>query len=115
MHQLRDGGVDVLLLAVEQGDARLALGDGDAELFLMLLVGVVEVDHLTNVGQAESHPLAAQYPGQAGAGRGADIIRTGTRHRSEEHTSELQSLMRTSYAVFCLKQTKSSHAHTSEP
>src|SRR3546814_2081754 len=29
-----------------------------------------------------------------------------SRARSEEHTSELQSLMRTSYAVFCLKQTK---------
>src|SRR3546814_3032684 len=28
--------------------------------------------------------------------------------RSEEHTSELQSLMRTSYAVFCLKQKKDS-------
>src|SRR3546814_9195918 len=27
------------------------------------------------------------------------------RFRSEEHTSELQSLMRISYAVFCLKQT----------
>src|SRR3546814_4078906 len=27
-------------------------------------------------------------------------------YRSEEHTSELQSLMRTSYAVFCLKQKK---------
>src|SRR3546814_7023402 len=27
--------------------------------------------------------------------------------RSEEHTSELQSLMRISYAVFCLKKTKS--------
>src|SRR3546814_3066115 len=27
-----------------------------------------------------------------------------TRLRSEEHTSELQSLMRTSYAVFCLKK-----------
>src|SRR3546814_6229598 len=26
------------------------------------------------------------------------------RHRTEEHTSELQSLMRISYAVFCLKQ-----------
>src|SRR3546814_4629874 len=26
-------------------------------------------------------------------------------HRSEEHTSELQSLMRISYAVFCLKKT----------
>src|SRR3546814_4028563 len=28
--------------------------------------------------------------------------------RSEEHTSELQSLMRISYAVFCLKKTKNS-------
>src|SRR3546814_10435002 len=27
-------------------------------------------------------------------------------HRSEEHTSELQSLMRNSYAVFCLKKKK---------
>src|SRR3546814_5331441 len=30
----------------------------------------------------------------------------GTRARSEEHTSELQSLMRISYAVFCLKKKK---------
>src|SRR3546814_3744566 len=29
--------------------------------------------------------------------------------RSEEHTSELQSLMRTSYAVFCLKKKRSKH------
>src|SRR3546814_4941631 len=29
-----------------------------------------------------------------------------SRERSEEHTSELQSLMRISYAVFCLKKTK---------
>src|SRR3546814_10374119 len=28
----------------------------------------------------------------------------GRNHRSEEHTSELQSLMRISYAVFCLKK-----------
>src|SRR3546814_1497945 len=32
-------------------------------------------------------------------------------HRSEEHTSELQSLMRISYAVFCLKK-KKSHDNT---
>src|SRR3546814_7558015 len=31
--------------------------------------------------------------------------------RSEEHTSELQSLMRISYAVFCLKKKKQSHKH----
>src|SRR3546814_2024313 len=30
----------------------------------------------------------------------------GDRERSEEHTSELQSLMRISYAVFCLKKKK---------
>src|SRR3546814_7822057 len=32
--------------------------------------------------------------------------RTGAVTRSEEHTSELQSLMRISYAVFCLKKKK---------
>src|SRR3546814_969176 len=31
--------------------------------------------------------------------------------RSEEHTSELQSLMRISYAVFCLKKTKHKQLH----
>src|SRR3546814_7193827 len=31
--------------------------------------------------------------------------------RSEEHTSELQSLMRNSYAVFCLKQNNIQHEH----
>src|SRR3546814_2274365 len=31
--------------------------------------------------------------------------------RSEEHTSELQSLMRISYAVFCLKKKKKKHKY----
>src|SRR3546814_6438897 len=35
---------------------------------------------------------------------------TSTVERSEEHTSELQSLMRISYAVFCLKK-KKRHKH----
>src|SRR3546814_8680416 len=39
--------------------------------------------------------------------------------RSEEHTSELQSLMRISYAVFCLKKKKQTpttqHIHTQHP
>src|SRR3546814_9688055 len=34
--------------------------------------------------------------------------------RSEEHTSELQSLMRTSYAVFCLKKRKKQPIHTKD-
>src|SRR3546814_1318952 len=32
--------------------------------------------------------------------------------RSEEHTSELQSLMRISYAVFCLKKKLTTHSHS---
>src|SRR3546814_10400836 len=40
----------------------------------------------------------------------------GAGSRSEEHTSELQSIMRISYAVFCLKKTKpendAHHIHT---
>src|SRR3546814_6516591 len=39
--------------------------------------------------------------------------RAGSIVRSEEHTSELQSLMRISYAVFCLKkQKKNKNKHT---
>src|SRR3546814_9334167 len=39
-----------------------------------------------------------------GRARPADRGRHTARRRSEEHTSELQSLMRISYAVFCLKK-----------
>src|SRR3546814_6254899 len=43
------------------------------------------------------------FPGLGtGANKLAEYI--GTASRSEEHTSELQSLMRISYAVFCLKK-----------
>src|SRR3546814_8046813 len=46
-------------------------------------------------------------PHAGGAAGGApDPGRRGFRARSEEHTSELQSLMRTSYAVFCLNKKK---------
>src|SRR3546814_3880776 len=38
----------------------------------------------------------------------ADKVVVSTEARSEEHTSELQSLMRISYAVFCLKK-KNTH------
>src|SRR3546814_4430799 len=49
----------------------------------LLLVNAVVAQALVTTGGGSSAPL-----------------------RSEEHTSELQSLMRISYAVFCLKQTK---------
>src|SRR3546814_6773277 len=51
----------------------------------------------------------------AGGPRGelaGDPRRTGPPARSEEHTSELQSLMRISYAVFCLKKKKTEFANS---
>src|SRR3546814_5255624 len=38
----------------------------------------------------------------------------GCTTRSEEHTSELQSLMRISYAVFCLKKKKKTYRHNTK-
>src|SRR3546814_7489482 len=37
------------------------------------------------------------------------LVHSSAVRRSEEHTSELQSLMRISYAVFCLKKKKNIH------
>src|SRR3546814_3008337 len=61
-------------------------------------------------GRAAAAPALFHNLGDDGKGDllrrdGADV------ESSEEHTSELQSLMRISYAVFCLKQ-KNIHNHT---
>src|SRR3546814_6074864 len=49
--------------------------------------------------------------------RGSWVLRgqSCTVRRSEEHTSELQSLMRISYAVFCLKKKKQNHTKLKRP
>src|SRR3546814_3885151 len=48
------------------------------------------------------------------AGGGADEAERLRARRSEEHTSELQSLMRISYAVFCLKKKKENTKYTTD-
>src|SRR3546814_8744497 len=66
----------------------------------------VNVDHVATLRQARG----TVYPDPVEAGRialaaGATSITVHLREdRSEEHTSELQSLMRISYAVFCLQK-----------
>src|SRR3546814_1556193 len=47
---------------------------------------------------------------RAGRGQGRPAL-LGRSRRSEEHTSELQSLMRISYAVFCLKKKKKNNIY----
>src|SRR3546814_5374308 len=72
----------------------LANADADEERFVA--VGRDRRDHAGEM-RAERQREAARFPDLA-----IDIDGPG---RSEEHTSELQSLMRISYAVFCLKKT----------
>src|SRR3546814_6017341 len=62
-------------------------------------------------GSAMPSPRASPASAAAGSppdtcGRGGTAPGNAGRRRSEEHTSELQSLMRISYAVFCLKKKK---------
>src|SRR3546814_9485807 len=87
-------GLD-LLLAV----ARAARDDGAAEATR----GTVQHPAAGRqvVGKAVVHDVAGAKAG--GEQRPLQAPETG---RSEEHTSELQSLMRISYAVFCLKKKK---------
>src|SRR3546814_2809641 len=62
------------------------------------------------VGEGKS----VQWPDGVG-GKGnegvASYVQQIDGSRSEEHTSELQSLMRISYAVFCLKKKNNNHKH----
>src|SRR3546814_3547438 len=86
----------------------LAAGRGRAVAVLSVDDAYLEHDQRARLAR-EVHPLLATRgpPGThdvALACRTLDALRAG---RSEEHTSELQSLMRISYAVFCLKKTRS--------
>src|SRR3546814_5200532 len=65
--------------------------------------GRARVPHALRGRLVDGDPVAGRA-----AGRGAEEVRTEleSQVRSEEHTSELQSLMRISYAVFCLKKKK---------
>src|SRR3546814_7564300 len=61
----------------------------------------------TAQGEQETHGKPAPPAGATGDAHGttsASAGEGGGGGRSEEHTSELQSLMRISYAVFCLKK-----------
>src|SRR3546814_9817286 len=59
-----------------------------------------------SLGSAPSAPRSQPLPSANGgsAGDGGGAVKSVDVARSEEHTSELQSLMRISYAVLCLKK-----------
>src|SRR3546814_142499 len=63
---------------------------------MLVRPGVEVVDVVLNIATVAAEDRALAVAAQA--------LQQPARHRSEEHTSELQSLMRISYAVFCLKK-----------
>src|SRR3546814_6021523 len=89
----REGGIDVALSATIWTEKMRAAGEPPAPL---LKTGSRYM-YWTPAQMLAQHSITGcrLVPG--------DLIGTGT-IRSEEHTSELQSLMRISYAVFCLKK-----------
>src|SRR3546814_2342070 len=66
------------------------------------LLGLLAVGKGLGTGVAAA--LAAIAARRRRARQAGDLHRHADADRSEEHTSELQSLMRISYAVFCLKK-----------
>src|SRR3546814_2651278 len=99
---------------------RLLVGQGALDLVGDVLdqrAAQHHVQQLLAAADAEQRQVALQ--GAAGDGRfegGAAVLGAhrlvpaiGAEQRSEEHTSELQSLMRISYAVFCLKKKNKRH------
>src|SRR3546814_3881492 len=70
---------------------------------------VPPLQHASGPLQPFWHPHASQRPIQPGPRRHHLPCFPGAGSRSEEHTSELQSLMRISYAVFCFKKKKNKY------
>src|SRR3546814_6712927 len=90
---------------VEAGGDRV--GVDDLAVVVLQQVGAVAVQHARAAARERCGVLAA---GDAVTGRldaeDAHGLVVADGMRSEEHTSELQSLMRTSYAVSCLNKKK---------
>src|SRR3546814_8448095 len=117
-----------LFRSAELDPARLAVGDGqqlgvdlESELGEERGGTVVGVGHHVDgvarhvVGEGVGLALEAGQVGEHVDGEllgiGDELGRLVLLVRSKEHTSELQSLMRISYAVFCLKKKRTTH-HT---
>src|SRR3546814_3816550 len=65
-----------------------------------------------NHGHSANSLIASSHAAAITALTCSPLIDSKCVRRSEEHTSELQSLMRISYAVFCLKKNKRIRTHT---
>src|SRR3546814_1065695 len=98
---IRRTTVLVIDTSISMADGRLEAAQAAANTFLSSVPDDVRVGIVTFNGEITTalRPSADR----AAAKKVVDGLELG-QDRSEEHTSELQSLMRISYAVFCLKK-----------
>src|SRR3546814_6822370 len=95
-----------LRLGCEQPVERRRVDFGAFEFCPGVAVGVGGVDAANQVARQPALFLEPVERFEGRRGDDAAEIEDDMRIRSEEHTSELQSLMRISYAVFCLQKNK---------
>src|SRR3546814_2108156 len=79
------------------------------EIFDPMFADERDDEHRDRGGRRRDHP--GPPAGEGNDDRDRDRGIEADARRSEEHTSELQSLMRSSYAVFCLKKKKKTTAY----
>src|SRR3546814_5242146 len=101
--------------AADRPEFLAELGLSETGLARIIRAGYELLDLITffTVGPKEARAWTVEKGARAPQAAGA--IHTDFERgfiRSEEHTSELQSLMRISYAVFCLKKKNKTHKHT---
>src|SRR3546814_9570778 len=89
-----------VLKELAEGETRVAATPETVKKFIGL---GAELAIESGAGEQASIADADYSAAGASVGSRADALK-GANIRSEEHTSELQSLMRISYAVFCLKK-----------
>src|SRR3546814_6064242 len=96
-----DEAIPAVFLAGFEGIPSLKAGQTEAFLAFQSALAANTPDFQTDLGYEQA------APGQANMTMSTTQL--AERFRSEEHTSELQSLMRNSYAVFCLKKKNNTH------
>src|SRR3546814_7265366 len=109
-HLIAIGGIFVAKLADMVGNPENLLDQDQPAAPLAFGQRVIDGDPGAVVHRHPDHLAHAPAPSSVGA----ELVEAPSffrrclkKERSEEHTSELQSLMRISYAVFCLKKKKS--------
>src|SRR3546814_7683109 len=93
----------ILLMLLDESEAATILKQLDPDEVRQLAKAMFDTAHASEqqIGQALDRFVTRS--------RDVSALAIGADTRSEEHTSELQSLMRISYAVFCLQKKNTKH------